>query len=218
MRRRALAAGLIAYGLLGLALVILALPISLDLAGRVERLAASADGTLRAASASASAAAEALDGLDQGIGQSAASSSAAARLARDAGATLDSLAGAMQLSIFGAQPLLPLADDFATSADQAVELSEQLDRITDSLTISQGDLGVLHAEVDALAVELTELRGATTERPAGAPPLTAVGVVLLAWLAVPALASLAAGLWLLRRAPRSESPRAESARGESAPG
>lgn len=208
MRRRALAAGLIAYGLLGLVLVVLALPISVDLAGRVERLASSADGTLRAASASASAAAEALDGLDEGLGRSAASSGAAARLARDAGATLDSLAAAMQLSIFGAQPLLPLADDFATSADQAAELGDQLDRITDSLTISKGDLGVLHAQIDALAVELTELRGATTERAAGAPPLTAVGVVLLAWLAVPALASLAAGLWLMRRAPRADSARA----------
>jgi hypothetical protein len=199
VRRRALAGGLIAYGLLGLALVALALPISLDFAGRVERLAASADGTLRAAGTSASAAAEALEGLDQGLGRSAASSGAAARLARDSGATLDSLATAMQLSIFGAQPLLPLADDFATSADQAIELGDQLDGITESLATSQQDLGSLRAEIDALALEIVELRGATAEQPAGAPPLTAAGIVLLAWLAVPALASLGAGLWLFRR-------------------
>ena len=117
MRRPLLAWSLILYGILGLGLVLSGAVIGLDVASRIERLATSADGTLAAAVRSTDAAADAFTNVDASLSESEASADAAADLARDASATLASLARAMELSVFGAQPLLPLAGEFDTSAN-----------------------------------------------------------------------------------------------------
>jgi hypothetical protein len=192
--RRALGWALAAYGALGLALVVAGLPIGFDLAGRIERLAASADATLSAAGNSAAAASVALEGLETGLTRSEASSEDAAALAREAALTLAALGSAMEISIFGAQPLLPLAADFRDTSAQANALATELDGITSALATSRGDLDEVSLQLSALAIEIEELRGLTSERTAGVPPVRPFVILLLAWLAIPAIGSLALGI------------------------
>ena len=112
MRRPLLAWSLILYGILGLVLILVGAVMGLELASRIERLAATADGTLAAAARSTDAAAEAFTNVDGSLSEAETSAIAAAALARDASGTLASLAQAMELSVFGAQPLLPRSPTF----------------------------------------------------------------------------------------------------------
>ncbi|MEO6294545.1 MAG: hypothetical protein ABIP01_05900 [Candidatus Limnocylindria bacterium] len=198
MRARPLAWGLIAYGLLGLLLVIGGAVIGLDVGGRIERLASSADGTLTAAARSTRAAADSFASIDGSLSEAQASADGAAILARDAGATLDSLAVAMQLTFFGAQPLLPLADEFTASADQAEQLGGRLDAVGSSLGDTRTDVAIIGVELESLSSEIESLQGAGGAD-GGSPPLRVFVGLLLAWIAIPAVAALLVGLDLLRR-------------------
>jgi len=191
--------GLIAYGLLGLLLVIGGAVIGLDVAGRIERLASSADGALSAAARSTRAAADSFASIDGSLSQAQASADGAAILAREAGATLDSLAVGMQLTVLGAQPLLPLADEFSASADQAEQLGGRLDAVGSSLGETRTDMAIIGLELDALSSEIDSLRGAG-EASGSSPALRLFVALLLAWIAIPAVAALLVGLALLRPA------------------
>lgn len=197
MRRRLLAWALILYGVLGIVLVLGGAAIGLDVTSRVERLTATADGTLEAASRSIDAAADAFSNVDGSLSESQASADAAAELARDASGTMASLARAMELSVFGAQPLLPLAGEFDASAEQASLLAETLDRVGLSLGDTRTDVSTIGAELDGLGAELTALREANGTG-GTAPPLRLLILLLLAWLLVPAAGGLLVGLALLR--------------------
>ncbi|MGQ0606906.1 MAG: hypothetical protein ACT4OQ_00380 [Chloroflexota bacterium] len=197
MRRPLLAWGLILYGLLGLVLVLTGAVIGLELASRIERLAATADGTLAAAVRSTDAAADAFTNVDVSLAESEASADAAAVLARDASATLASLARAMELSVFGAQPLLPLAGEFDASSEQASALGDTLGRVGGSLGDTRSDVASIGTELDGLSAELAALRDVNGTGGA-APPLRLFVVLLLLWLLIPAVGGLLAGLALLR--------------------
>jgi hypothetical protein len=197
MRSRGLAWGLIAYGVLGIVIVIGGALIGLQAAGRVERLAAAADGALEAAARSTRAAAESFTSVDGSLAGAQLSAAQAASLAGEASGTLDALAVSMRLSIFGSQPLLPLAAEFETSADQAAELASTLDSVGGSLDATRSDIADIGLELESLGGELEALRGADPEA-GGAPPLTLFVMLLLAWLAVPAVGALVAGIALLR--------------------
>jgi hypothetical protein len=188
---------LIVYGVLGLMLVVGGAVVGLDAAGRVERLTVTAGNTLDAAARSTRAAAESFTSIDSSLSEAGASADAAAVLAREAGATLDSLALAMQLSVFGAQPLISLADEFASSADQAVDLADQLDSVGGSLGDTRTDVAVIGVELDTLSRELEALEGSGAGD-GGSPPLRLVIGLLLAWLAMPAVGAIVFGLALLR--------------------
>ena len=202
MRRRLLAWVLICYGVLGLAVVLGGAAIGLEVTSRIERLTATADGTLAAAARSTDVAAEAFTNVDGSLAESQASADAAAELARDASGTMASLAQAMELSVFGAQPLLPLAGEFDASAEQAAALAETLDRVASSLGDSRTDVGRIGTELAGLSAELGALRD-TNATTGSAPPLRIFVLLLLAWLLVPAAGGLLMGLALLRfaRAP-----------------
>ncbi|MEJ7803857.1 MAG: hypothetical protein WKH68_10895, partial [Candidatus Limnocylindria bacterium] len=101
-RSRLLAWSLILYGLLGFVLVLGGAVIGLELASRIERLAATADGTLAAAVRSTDAAADGFTNVDGSLSEAEGSAEAAGALARDASGTLASLARAMELAVFGA--------------------------------------------------------------------------------------------------------------------
>ncbi len=199
MRGRPLAWALIVYGILGLLLVVGGAVIGLDAAGRVERLTVTAGGTLDAAARSTRAAAASFTSIDSSLTEAGASADAASVLAREAGATLDSLALAMQLSVFGAQPLISLADEFASSADQADALADQLDSVGGSLGDTRTDVAVIGVELETLSRELEALEGAGGAD-GGSPPLRIMVGLLLAWLAVPAVGAIVFGLALLRGA------------------
>jgi hypothetical protein len=196
-RRRWLGWGLIVYGVLGIALVMSCGGIGLGVAARIERLAAAADGTLDAAARSTRAAADSFTNVDGSLAEAGTSSVQAADLAREASTSLDALAGAMELSVFGAQPLLPLAARFRDSADQAMALGETLDGVSTSLEATRTDVSGIGIELESLADELETLQGAAD--PGDGRLLRLFVVLLLAWIAVPALGGLLLGLSLLRR-------------------
>jgi hypothetical protein len=194
---RRLGWALLVYGVVGLVLVLGGAIAGLDAAARVERLAASAGGTLAAAARSTEAAAEAFTNVDGSLAESQASADAAANLARDASATLASLGTAMQLSIFGAQPLLPLADEFADSADQASALAGTLSNVAGSLDDTRSDVSAIEVQLERLSAELALLQDSTGA--AGEPPPIRLFVLALAgWLLVPAAGGIVGGLALIR--------------------
>ena len=197
VRARPVAWGLIAYGVLGLLLVIGGAVIGLDVSGRIERLASSADGTLTAAARSTRAAADSFASIDGSLSEAQASADGAAILAREAGATLDSLAVAMQLSFFGAQPLLPLAPEFTASADQAEQLGGRLHAVGSSLGDTRTDVAIIGVELESLSSEIESLQDAGGED-GGSPPLRLFVALLLAGIAIPAVATLLFGMALLR--------------------
>jgi hypothetical protein len=195
--------GLVVYGVLGLALVASGAAIGLGVAGRIEQLATAADGTLDAAARSTRAAADSFSSVDGSLEEAGSSSVQAADLAREASGTFDALAGAMELSVFGAQPLLPLAGRFRDSADQAQTLGETLDRVSGSLDGTRSDVAGIGVELTHLADELETLQGAA--EPGDGALLRLFVVLLLAWITVPAVGALLLGLSFLRR-PASPAP------------
>ena len=193
---------LVVYAALGLLLLVAAVAVGLPMVGRVQRIADSASGSIQAAATSAQAASDALAGFDDSLTQAQASASDAATLSRDAAQTLDGLSAAMSVSILGTQPLVGLADDFAASADQLVQLSDSLEQIGQAMVTSQGDVDQVAVELQVLTDQLTELAGATEAELAGAnPPLSWLFVGFLAWQAVQVVAAGLAGLLLLRSPP-----------------
>jgi hypothetical protein len=195
MGRSTLGWGLAAYGAIGLTLSIIGFTFGLDAAGQLERLAAATDTTLEAAARSTAAAADSFESIDASLVSAETSIDQAATLSADAGATLDALSVAMNLSIFGAQPLQPLADDFGQAADQAEELAATLATTAGSVTQVRDDATAIGSELDALADELTVLRGSV---PANPVPIRGLVALLLAYLTLPAVAALVSGLLILR--------------------
>jgi hypothetical protein len=195
MGRSTLAWGLVAYGVAGLILSIVGVTFGLDAAGQLERLAAATDQTLEAAARSTAAAAASFDSIDDSLVSAEDSVAQAATLAADAGATLDSLSAAMNLSVFGAQPLQPLADEFADAADQAGELATTLATTGGSVSDVQADAAAIGVELEGLADELEALRGSVPPDPV---PIRGLVALLIAYLTLPAVAALVAGSLLLR--------------------
>ena len=199
MGRRLLGWSLVLWGLVGLAIVLGGAVVGLDVAARVERLAAAAGGTLDAAARSTEAASDAFTNVDASLAESQVSAEGAADLALEASGTLDSLSNAMELSVFGARPLLPLAADFAASADQAASLAGTLDAVAASLDATRGDVSTIGAELDELATQLAILQESTGSG-GSAPPIRPFVMLLLAWLLVPAVGAVIGGLAVLRLA------------------
>lgn len=202
MRRRALGWGLIVYGVVGLFLIVAGAIAGLDVATRIERLAADADGTLAAAARTTDAAASSFVSVDSSLSEAEESARAAAALSNDASGTLRSLALAMELSLFGAQPLLPLAGEFNASADQAAALADTLGTVGGSLGDTRTDAIRIGTELELLSEQLASLRGSSGTDEAGDPPPLRLFIgLLLAWLAVPAIGALIAGLAIVRTPP-----------------
>jgi hypothetical protein len=210
VRRIVLGWALILYGVAGLVLVAAGAAIGLEVAGRIERLAAAADGTLAAASSSTRAAADAFGSVDGSLAESQASAESGGDLAREASGTFASLAATMELRILGTQPLLPLAADFETSAEQASALADTLDRVGSSLEGTRTDVASIGDELDVLALELETLRSETgAAGNGGTPPIRLFVLLLLAWMLVPALGGLLAGLTLISLRRLRPSPAAD---------
>lgn len=199
MATRAIGWLLLAYAVAGFLLLAVGVVGGLEVAGRVERLMGTADRTLAAASRATEAAAESFIGIDDSLADAQQSTDGAAALAAEASGTLRSLSIAMQVSIFGARPLQPLAGDFAASADQAAQLAETLDGMSGSLADTRIDVAAIGAELEQLSRELETLREETAV-PGAPPPIRTFVLVLLGWLGLPAVAALVAGIILVRPA------------------
>ena len=197
MAGRALGWALIAYGVAGVALVVVGALGGLEMADRIENLALRADTTLAVAQRATEATADSFTGVDESLGEGEASAAAAAVLAREASATLGSLSLAMNISILGTQPLRPLAADFADSADQASALADTLDGMGASLSDTRGDMIAIGTRLDQLSEELEALRDASSTE-GTAPPVRLFVTIVLVWLGLQGMGAVIAGLALLR--------------------
>lgn len=196
---RLLAWLLSAYAALGSVLIVAALLVGGPLVSRLDRLSGSAVETMSAASEAARAAADAFGGLDASVVQARTSAEDAAALSGETAATLDALATAMSLNLFGAQPLLPLADQFERSAEQMRELGGNLDGIGQALDANREDLSEVGARMTDLADELETFSGRIVdEELAGGIPLSWLYYGFLLWQLLPILAAVAAATWLFR--------------------
>jgi hypothetical protein len=195
---RAAGIGLVAYGLLGIVLIVVSLVIGGSALGRAERLTGSLSSTLTAAATTARSSTTALGNLRGGVAQSSTAADDAGSLVDQASNTSSQLAAAMSLSIFGTQPLLPMAANFNELSTQLQSLSTDLDSISSALDTSGTDLDRLRGDMERLTVRLEELTGS-----GGAAAIIAGGglrlafLALLARLSVPALGSLLLGAALL---------------------
>lgn len=191
---------LLLYAAAGAVLVVAALAIGGPLVGRLDRLATSAAGTMDAAADAAEAAADAFTGFDASLVQARLSADEAAGLSRDASGTLQALSNAMGITIFGTQPLLTLADEFATSARQLQQMGDTLEEIGGALTINRDDVALVGSELRTLANELNLLRGRVASEQSGSrPPLSWVFYGFVAWQTLPIAAATVGGLVALRR-------------------
>lgn len=197
MRTRTAGWALIAYGIAGVLLLLVGAVAGMDAAARIERTAVVAGGSLAAAARATRAAADSFTSIDGSLAEAQSSADTAANLSRDASATLDSLASAMGISIFGSQPLAPLAVEFSTSADQADQLGDTLDSVSGSMSETRTDVAVIGVELDALSDQLETLQAAT-DTGGTSPPLRLFIGLLLVWLAIPAIGALVYGFVLVR--------------------
>jgi hypothetical protein len=192
---------LLLYAILGAGLVVASVAIGGPIVARVDRLATSASGSMDAAARAADAAADAFTGFDTSLAEARRSTEEAATLSRDTSDTLQSLSDAMSLSVLGTQPLLPLADDFATSAEQLRHMGDNLKGIGVALTTNQDQIADVGAELRLLADQLAGLRGGVAAEQAGSgPPLIWLFYGFLAWQLLPIGAAVIGGRMLLRRA------------------
>lgn len=190
---------LVAYGLAGLTLLVLAVVIGTGPVASAEELLASLDGTLQAAADTARSSSTALLSVDAGMEQAQAGTRDASALVGNAATTSGQLADAMSLSILGTQPLIGLADDFRTIAAQLSSLGTTLSTVGDALATSTSDLATVRADVDRLAGEVELARDQTGPGSGfGAGSLRLAYLALLAWLVLPAIGALALGIGLLR--------------------
>jgi hypothetical protein len=136
------------------------------------------------------------------LDSAAASARSAASLSDDLSTTMASMRDASGLSILGTHPFAALTDDFDRVAGRAHALASSMTTLASSLDSNKGDFTAVAADASALRVQVGELRdivagdGSTgLDGPLGR--LIAVLVVLVLWLALPAVASLVGGvLWL----------------------
>ena len=189
---------LIAYGLAGILLLLIAFAVASGPLGTAQRLLVSLDGTLHAAADTARSTSTALDSVDSGLGEAQRGTADASTLVADAAATSGRLASAMGLTIFGAQPLIGLSDDFEAIQTQLTGLSANLDAVSGAMATSSDDLDDVRIDVARLATEIERVRDTTGTDAGGTGSIGLAVGVLLAWLALPAIATLIGGAALLR--------------------
>jgi hypothetical protein len=205
---RVLGVALMLYGVLGLLLAGAGTAVGVGTAARVTHLVENVDGSLAAAASTVQSTAHSLDGFETSLSEADAAARSAAGIARDASVTMANLSAAMSLTVFGAQPLLPLARDFQRSSEQLVTLSRDLDRVGLALGANIEDLASIRDDLRDLGRRLDAASaggGARVTRD-GAFPLQALFVGAMAWIALQALGALVAGVLVLRRGLRHSEP------------
>lgn len=208
-RRRFVGLALLAYGVAGLLLLAVAGAV---IGGTIDQLRIVGTsvgeqrdallGTLRATSLTLRDASSGVGNVGDSLNAAHASSDHAAGLARSLSTTLHGLSSAMSVQIFGTRPLAGLASGFGDAAAQSDELAGDLDGVGTALARNTADLETSRRDLAALSERL-DLLATSVERASfgvGQEPFIVelVSVALLIWLAVPAAASIAVGLGLLR--------------------
>ena len=201
-RSRLIGAVLVAYGAIGLLVLLLGIAVGWGAADRVERLLGDADASVTAAATAVRHAADGFSGFGRSAGEAQAAASQAAAVSRDTSTTMSNLASSMSVNILGSQPLAALGADFRRASDQLSTLAADLDRIGGSLGSNRTDLNTIQSDLRVLADRLDEFRGRSSAgggAGSGVPPVRLLLIGFLLWVAVQSVAALAVGLTLLRR-------------------
>ncbi len=202
---RRIAWALVAYGVAGLVLtaasavtVLGALP-SID---AIDRQRAAIVHSLDVAASGIADAEKGMSRAGASLGSGAASARSAAALTDDLATTMESLRDASGVTVLGSQPFAALADDFDRVASRARALGSNMTVLAGSLDQDTADFAAVVADAAALRAEIAGLRDALTQNgtdglDAGLRRLFTIVILLLAWLGLPAVASLVGGaLWL----------------------
>jgi methyl-accepting chemotaxis protein len=207
-----LAAGLIAYGVVGLIVAAIGLAVVGATAGRLGSLSARLPAEVDRLTVILERTADALDearttatSFSGTIDRTGPAVRQAATAVRDIVPQLRGLeTQATAISIFGSQPLAPLGQLFGQIAGELDGLDVQLDTIAEQLTANGGALVTNAASLGELATEVRSL-GDRLESGGEANGIgdvsgavAALAIVLLILAAIPAAGALALGAWLRR--------------------
>jgi hypothetical protein len=216
---RRLSSGLIAYGLLGLALAAIGFGALVWVDGRVSALRGEVETTLRQESTVVALAggvlhdaATTVRAFDETVGQSSRAVTAAAATVTEARSDLVALEAQLRsFNILGATPLSSSADAVGRIATSLEGLDAQLPVVAGGLDDNRVVLAANAASLDRLgdAAEAlaARLRSGVVDDSLGELQLL-ISVTLLvftAWSLLPALGALALGAWMRRELRRSRS-------------
>jgi hypothetical protein len=198
---RPLGVALVVNGLFGLALVAVALSALGPLLTRASVAADSAGDSLSAAALALDQTSTAFDGFSKSLDDARTSSAHASQLLNDASTTSAQLADAMSISFLGAQPFLPIAQDFRRNTDELRGVSADLSTLSEAIGHNSRDVVSVRDSIRILRDRVQRLASdaaATSDgRPVG-PELSVLAYGLTLWLGILAIVSLLGGLLLLR--------------------
>lgn len=150
-----------------------------------------------------------VSGVDSSLGDAKAATDRAAGIATTLSTSMFGLRDAMQISIFGAQPLVGLSTSFDNAGQQISALSTELTTIGTSLNENRGSVSITSTDLAKLALSVGELTTMVRDSPdveISTASLDAIRIAVYAicgWLAVFALGCVVGGLYLIRIGGRS---------------
>ena len=225
-RRRRLGVGLLAFGIAGLVLVVLAAVLVLSSLAAVDTTASGFERQRAELVAMIDPAASALSDAAtsaSNAGASLTTASEASRRAADLSGRLatsfEGMAGLGSFDVFGARPFAGVASQFTDVATQSRTLATDLTATADALAQNVADSTAVAVDLRNLADRLRRLEASTGVSGTGAPgtadagsslPIGAARLVLLgllAWLAIPAIVSTWLGWRLARRPSATVTPK-----------
>ena len=198
---RLLGVAFLANGLLGLALVGVALGALGPLLTRASVAADSAGDSLSAAAQALDQTSTAFDGFSKSLNDARTSSAHASQLLNDASTTSGQLADAMSINFLGAQPFLPIAQSFRRNTDELRGVSADLSTLSEAIGHNSRDVVSVRDSIRLLRDRVQRLATEAAATPDGrriGPELSVLAYGLTLWLGVLAILSLFGGLALLR--------------------
>jgi hypothetical protein len=198
---RLMGLALIANGLLGLALVGVALGALGPLLTRASVAADSAGDSLAAAAQALDQTSTSFDGFSKSLDDAKVSSAHASQLLNDASDTSAQLADAMSINFLGAQPFLSISQSFRRNTDELRGVSADLSTLSEAIGHNSRDVISVRDSVRALRDRVQQLAKDAAASPDGrrvGPELSVLAYGLTLWLGILAVLSLIAGLLLLR--------------------
>lgn len=214
-RRRRLGIGLLSFGGAGLVLIVAALVLVLgslaairDAATGFERQRAELVSMVEPASAALSDAADGAAHVGASLLAATDASRRGADLTNRLATSFEAMAGLSSFEILGSRPFAGVSSQFTDVSAQSRALSADLTATADALAANIADSAAVSADLRTLADRLDQVAASvrSTRGPDGSSslPIGLAAVLLLgllAWLSVPAIASIWLGRRLLRGPP-----------------
>jgi hypothetical protein len=189
-------------GLLGVALVGVALGALGPLIARASVAADSAGDSLAAAATALDQTATSFDGFSKSLDDAKTSSAHASQMLKDASTTSSQLADAMAINFLGAQPFLPISQSFRRNTDELRGVSEDVATLSESIGHNARDVVAVRDSVRLLRDRVQQLAREAAAPPGGprplGPELTVLAYGLTLWLGILAVLSMLGGVALLR--------------------